>query len=149
MAIGPTNHELHRPPIMPPQGLMGLSPETHYCSKWVSHYLYNRLAIAISCSHSKTSPELLSYKNVVGMPSMEGLPPTASLMKLLLNVTIQASLGPVQVVMTRESKVEDLVAAAVRAGEVSLPSRADLAPSPASEHRLICERGFEFDVEEM
>ena len=42
MAIRPTNHELHWPPIMPPQGLMGLSPETHYCSEWVSHYLYNR-----------------------------------------------------------------------------------------------------------
>ena len=26
---------------MPPQGLMGLSPETHYCSKWVSHFLCN------------------------------------------------------------------------------------------------------------
>lgn len=62
----------------------------------------------------KTSPELLSYKNVVGTPSMEGLPPTARLTKLLLNVTIQASLGPVQVVMTPESKVGDLVAAAVK-----------------------------------
>ena len=80
---------------------------------------------------------------------MEGLPPTARLMKLMLNMTIQASLGPIQVVMTRESKVEDLVAAAVRAGEVPLPSRADLAPSPASKHCLICKRGFEFDVEEM
>ena len=45
---------------------------------------------------------------------MEGLPPTARLTKLLLNVTIQASLGPVQVVMTPESKVGDLVAAAVK-----------------------------------
>lgn len=36
------------------------------------------------------------------------------LTKLLLNVTIQGSVGPVQVIMTPDSTVGDLIAAAVR-----------------------------------
>ncbi len=34
--------------------------------------------------------------------------------KLLLNVTVQRSLGPVQVVMSPDSTVEDLIASALR-----------------------------------
>lgn len=60
----------------------------------------------------KTLPELLSNKNVVVDTILqEGRP---RLMKLLLNVTIQGSLGPVQVVMTPESTVNDLIATSVR-----------------------------------
>lgn len=59
----------------------------------------------------KTVPELLSTKSTAMTPSQEGRP---RLTKLLLNVMIQGSLGPVQVVITPESKVSDLIAAAVR-----------------------------------
>ena len=61
-----------------------------------------------------TTPELLSYNNVVGSMPMEGRPQAARLTKLLLNVTIQGSLGPVQVVMSPESTVGDLIAIAVK-----------------------------------
>ncbi|KAK9999027.1 hypothetical protein SO802_018630 [Lithocarpus litseifolius] len=59
-------------------------------------------------------PELLSYKIVVGSMPMEGRPLAARLTKLLLNVTIRGSLGTVQVIMSPESTVGDLVAAAVK-----------------------------------
>lgn len=64
----------------------------------------------------KTVPDMVLYRNAVGATT----PPTASpevrpkLTKLLLNVTIQGSVGAVQVVMSPESTVGDLVAAAVR-----------------------------------
>lgn len=64
----------------------------------------------------KTVPDMVLYRNAVGITT----PPTASLevrpklTKLLLNVTIQGSVGAVQVVMSQESTVGDLVAAAVR-----------------------------------
>ncbi|KAL0010904.1 hypothetical protein SO802_006012, partial [Lithocarpus litseifolius] len=41
-------------------------------------------------------------------------PPAVRLTKLLLNVTIQGNLGPVQVVMSPESTVRDLVTVAVK-----------------------------------
>ncbi|XP_040990965.1 uncharacterized protein LOC121238191 [Juglans microcarpa x Juglans regia] len=60
----------------------------------------------------KTLPELLSNKDVVVDTNLqEGRP---RLMKLLLNVTIQGSLGQLQVVMTPESTVNDLIATSVR-----------------------------------
>ncbi|KAG6678931.1 hypothetical protein I3843_14G104600 [Carya illinoinensis] len=59
----------------------------------------------------KTLPELLSHKSVIGPTSQEGRP---RLTKLLLNVTIQGSLGPVQVVMNPELTVSDLISSAVR-----------------------------------
>lgn len=58
----------------------------------------------------KTLPDLLSGKSVSGM-SPGGVP---RLTKLLLNVTVQRSLGPVQVVMSPDSTVGDLIAAALR-----------------------------------
>ncbi|GLT61244.1 hypothetical protein SLA2020_339660 [Shorea laevis] len=73
------------------------------------------VVIAAELRRPKTLPDLLSSKNVVVttvvMTAQEGRP---RLTKLLLNVTIQGSLGPVQVVMTPESKVSDLIAAAMR-----------------------------------
>ncbi|CAN6695517.1 unnamed protein product [Malus baccata var. baccata] len=61
----------------------------------------------------KTVPDMASFRNAVGttVSSTELRP---KLTKLLLNVTIQGSVGAVQVVMSPESKVGDLVAAAVR-----------------------------------
>uniref|UniRef100_A0A5B7A3V3 DUF7054 domain-containing protein n=1 Tax=Davidia involucrata TaxID=16924 RepID=A0A5B7A3V3_DAVIN len=58
----------------------------------------------------RTVPDLLSDRNVAG-DSPEGRP---KLTKLLLNVTIQRCLGAVQVVMSPESTVGDLIAAALR-----------------------------------
>lgn len=58
----------------------------------------------------KTLPDLLTGKNLTG-PLPEARP---KLTKLLLNVTIQGSVGTVQVVMSLESTVGDLIAAAVR-----------------------------------
>ncbi|KAF9591120.1 hypothetical protein IFM89_002075 [Coptis chinensis] len=58
----------------------------------------------------KTDPDLLSNRKLAGMLS-ETMP---KLTKLLLNVTIERSLGAVHVVMSPESTVGDLIAAAVR-----------------------------------
>lgn len=71
----------------------------------------NQVSMAAELRRPKTLPDLHSSKNVTGTTAQEGRP---RLTKLLLNVTIQGSLGPVQVVMTPESKVSDLIAAAVR-----------------------------------
>lgn len=59
----------------------------------------------------RTVPDLVSYGSLTAtLPEdRPRVPP-----KLLLNVTMQGSLGPVQVVMTPESTVGDLVASAVR-----------------------------------
>lgn len=60
----------------------------------------------------KTDPELLSFKNLgISAPSLDGRP---KMTKLLINVTIQGSVGPVQVLMSPEMTVADLVAATVR-----------------------------------
>ncbi|XP_018833151.2 uncharacterized protein At4g22758-like [Juglans regia] len=68
--------------------------------------------MTVELHRPKTLPELLSNKDVVVDTILqEGRP---RLMKLLLNVTIQGSLGPVQLVMTPESTVNDLIATSVR-----------------------------------
>lgn len=60
----------------------------------------------------KTLPDLLSSsRNPAGMAFSDGPP---KLTKLLLNVTIQGSCGAVQVVMSPELTVRDLLTAAVR-----------------------------------
>lgn len=59
----------------------------------------------------RTVPDLLSGRSVSGFSS-ETRPPT--LTKLLLNVMVQRSLGPVMVLMPPESTVGDLIAAALR-----------------------------------
>ena len=59
----------------------------------------------------KTLPDLLSGRRSVSGLSPEGGP---RLTKLLLNVTVQRSLGPVQVVMSPDSTVGDLIAAVLR-----------------------------------
>lgn len=61
----------------------------------------------------KTVPDMVMYRTAVGAttPPMEVKP---KLTKLLLNVTIQGSVGAVQVVISLESTVGDLVTAAVR-----------------------------------
>ncbi|MCD7470316.1 hypothetical protein HAX54_010050 [Datura stramonium] len=61
----------------------------------------------------RTVPDLLS----AGRPSAGTSPEVKDrlkLTKLLLNVTIQRSLGPVQVLISLESTVQDLIAAALR-----------------------------------
>ncbi|KAM1040548.1 hypothetical protein ACFX13_030527 [Malus domestica] len=70
-------------------------------------------AAAPQLRRPKTVPDMASFRNAVGttVSSTELRP---KLTKLLLNVTIQGSVGAVQVVMSPESKVGDLVAAAVR-----------------------------------
>lgn len=65
-----------------------------------------------SLRRPKTDPELLSFKNLgLSAPSLDGRP---KMTKLLLNVTIHGSLGPVQVLMSPEMTVADLVSATVR-----------------------------------
>lgn len=59
----------------------------------------------------RTVPDLLSGRSVAGVSSTEIRP---KLTKLLLNVTIQRSLGPVMVIMSPESTVGDLIAASLR-----------------------------------
>ena len=58
-------------------------------------------------------PDMASFRNAVG-PTVSSTELRPKLTKLLLNVTIQGSVGAVHVVMSPESKVGDLVAAAVR-----------------------------------
>ncbi|KAK4441260.1 hypothetical protein Salat_0460900 [Sesamum alatum] len=61
----------------------------------------------------RTVPELLAGRRAaVDEGVAQGRPP--KLTKLLLNVTIQRSLGPVHVLMPPEATVEDLIAAAIR-----------------------------------
>lgn len=59
----------------------------------------------------RTVPDLVSYGSLAGT-SPEDLPRVPP--KLLLNVTVRGSVGPVHVVMTPESTVGDLVAVTVR-----------------------------------
>uniref|UniRef100_M1AAG5 DUF7054 domain-containing protein n=1 Tax=Solanum tuberosum TaxID=4113 RepID=M1AAG5_SOLTU len=61
----------------------------------------------------RTVPDLFSGKGSAAgsMPDLQVRP---KLTKLLLNVTIQRSPGPVQVLISPESTVHDLIAAAVR-----------------------------------
>ncbi|XVF05239.1 hypothetical protein REPUB_Repub05bG0155000 [Reevesia pubescens] len=70
----------------------------------------------------KTLPDLLSERNV--SISLDARP---KLTKLLLNVTIQGSLGAVQVVMSPENTVGDLIIAAVR--QYSKEGRRPILPS--------------------
>ncbi|XP_059627193.1 uncharacterized protein At4g22758 [Cornus florida] len=58
----------------------------------------------------RTVPDLLAGGSFAGV-SLDGRP---KLTKLLLNVTVQRSLGAVQVLMAPESTVGDLIAAALR-----------------------------------
>ncbi|EOA27914.1 hypothetical protein CARUB_v10024088mg [Capsella rubella] len=67
----------------------------------------------------KTLPELFSSASAGGDKSFTGKPDTASsfpprLTKLLLNVTVQGSLGAVQIIISPESTVSDLIDAAIR-----------------------------------
>ena len=70
----------------------------------------------------KTLPDLLSERTV--SISSDARP---KLTKLLLNVTIQGSLGAVQVVMSPENTVGDLIIAAV--GQYSKEGRRPILPS--------------------
>ncbi|KAK1373517.1 Zinc finger protein [Heracleum sosnowskyi] len=60
----------------------------------------------------RTVPDLLAGRRVTEVSSPEGKP--AKLTKLLLNVTVQRSLGAVMVIMSPESSVGDLIAAVLR-----------------------------------
>eukprot|EP00262_Sarcandra_glabra_P000131 TRINITY_DN10208_c0_g1_i1.p1 TRINITY_DN10208_c0_g1~~TRINITY_DN10208_c0_g1_i1.p1 ORF type:complete len:185 (-),score=3.74 TRINITY_DN10208_c0_g1_i1:581-1135(-) len=62
----------------------------------------------------KTQPDLLSGRKLAGKSPENTTPPNPKLTKLLLNVTVQRSLGPVQVVTSPESTVGDLIREAVR-----------------------------------
>lgn len=63
-------------------------------------------------SRPRTVPDLVSYGGAITATMPEDVPRVPP--KLLIKVTVQGSLGPVQVVMTAESSVNDLVAATVR-----------------------------------
>ncbi|CAH8263940.1 unnamed protein product [Arabidopsis lyrata] len=60
----------------------------------------------------KTLPELFSTGQSITGPVTESFPPR--LTKLLLNVTVQGSLGAVQIIISPESTVSDLIDAAIR-----------------------------------
>ncbi|KAE8691045.1 hypothetical protein F3Y22_tig00110893pilonHSYRG00996 [Hibiscus syriacus] len=70
----------------------------------------------------KTLPDLLPDRTVAMSPDAR-----PKLTKLLLNVTIQGSLGAVQVVMSPENTVSDLITAAVR--QYSKEYRRPILPS--------------------
>ncbi|KAJ0238933.1 Uncharacterized protein HA466_0234670 [Hirschfeldia incana] len=60
----------------------------------------------------KTLPELFSSGRTVVEPVSSSKPPR--LTKLLLNVTVQGSLGALQIIISPESTVDDLIDAAIR-----------------------------------
>lgn len=69
--------------------------------------------VAVAKLHRpRTVPDLLSGRRLAGVSSPEVKP--AKLTKLLLNVTVQRSLGPVMVILSLESTVGDLIAAVLR-----------------------------------
>ncbi|KAJ8559628.1 hypothetical protein K7X08_003686 [Anisodus acutangulus] len=65
------------------------------------------------CRMPRTVPNLFSGKENAADYSLE-LQVRPKLTKLLLNVTIQRSLGPIQVLISPESTVHDLIAATIR-----------------------------------
>ncbi|KAJ9540480.1 hypothetical protein OSB04_026986 [Centaurea solstitialis] len=74
----------------------------------------------------RTQPDLISSTGrVVALSSTEILRP--KLTKLLLNVTVERSVGPVQVLISLESTVGDLVSAALR--QYSKEGRRPILPS--------------------
>ncbi|XP_028788602.1 uncharacterized protein LOC114744602 [Neltuma alba] len=60
----------------------------------------------------RTVPDFFSYGSLITATLPDDLPRVPP--KLLLKVTMQGSLGPVQVILTPESTVKDLVEATVR-----------------------------------
>ncbi|KFK36624.1 hypothetical protein AALP_AA4G148000 [Arabis alpina] len=60
----------------------------------------------------KTLPELFSKGQTIGGGTEVSTPPR--LTKLLLNVTVQGSLGALQIIISPESTVSDLIDAAIR-----------------------------------
>lgn len=75
----------------------------------------------------RTVPELISGKGV-GVATTETMTMTRpKLTKLLLNVTVQRSLGPVHVLISPESTVGDLIAATLR--QYAKESRRPVFPS--------------------
>ncbi|XP_010521697.1 PREDICTED: uncharacterized protein At4g22758 [Tarenaya hassleriana] len=81
----------------------------------------------------KTMPELLSKGESVGAVALP--PPALRLTKLLLNVTVQGSPGAVQIIISPDATVGDLISTAVRQYvkegrrpflQASEPSRFDL-----------------------
>lgn len=77
----------------------------------------------------RTVPDLISGKKFINdrksSPEIDFRPP--KLTKLLLNVSIQRTLGAVQVLMSPEATVEDLIAAALR--QYSKEGRRSILPS--------------------
>lgn len=73
----------------------------------------------------RTVPDLLSGGKIISSPEFDARP--QKLTKLLLNVTIQRSLGALHVLMSPESKVDDLIAAALR--QYSKEGRRPILPS--------------------
>ncbi|XP_073157658.1 uncharacterized protein At4g22758-like [Henckelia pumila] len=80
----------------------------------------------------RTVPDLLSGARIGGSTAedmaLRGRP--AKLTKLLCKVTVQRSLGPVQVLISLEATVEDLIAAALR--QYSKEARRSILSSDAS-----------------
>ncbi|CAJ1979187.1 unnamed protein product [Sphenostylis stenocarpa] len=84
---------------------------TKKSSSFHSHSSVAATTSGASIRRPMTLPDLLLDRNRVAAAAVEVVPRQPP--KLLLKVTIMGSLGPVQVVMTPESAVGDLVAAAV------------------------------------
>ncbi|KAK6926656.1 hypothetical protein RJ641_008375 [Dillenia turbinata] len=83
--------------------------------KALSFHGRNPSAMDGSIPRPKTVPDLLAAKDLIGTTSSNGIdikPP--KLTKLLLNVTIDRSLGPVQILLSPESTVGDLISVAIK-----------------------------------
>lgn len=89
---------------------------TRLTEKSSSFHGRSEISMASQLHRPKTVPELLSYRRVVGPVSSTSLSLEArpKLTKLLLNVTIQGSLGAVHVIISPESKVGDVIVTTVR-----------------------------------
>lgn len=100
--------------------LSGKASSFHGRGGWVASEMLPR---------PRTVPELLAGRGAGGSSAEDvvalGTPP--KLTKLLLNVTIQRSLGAVKVVMPLEATAEDLIAAALR--QYAKEARVHVLPS--------------------
>jgi len=102
-------------PTMPKGNRRGQEPEKNRSKNRLTEKassFHGRLPVQMPeprLRRPNTQPELLSRNNLAGTVA-EAIP---KLTKLLLNVTIQGSVGPVQVLIPPDSTVGDLIAAAV------------------------------------
>ncbi|GFZ07315.1 hypothetical protein Acr_19g0002520 [Actinidia rufa] len=97
-----------------PERAGGEEPEGRLGEKAASFHGRSPATIGEKLTRPMTVPDLLACRSASAGGGGSPAEGCRKLTKLLLNVTVQRSLGAVQVVMSPESTVRDLIAAALR-----------------------------------